>query len=575
MGIFSTLERRTSAHPRAETAWLLNALGGREVSSGMRVTPDTALEVSAVFRAVTLISQTLALLPTIVYRFLARGKERDVSHPVSRLLRVQPNRYQTAFQWKEMMEGHVCLRGNAYSQIVTNAAGVIEQLLPLHPDRTKPLQENGQYVTVGGELVYEYRSALGGAPQIFFQSEILHFRGFSRDGVVGVSPITLAREAVGLSMAIEQQQARFYGNGATLSGALKVPRGLNREQRQELRESFIERHAGVERAHSVAVFEDGMEWQQIGLSAKDAETLAERKFQVTEIARWYGVPPHKIGDLERATFTNIEHQAIEWVTDAILPRARRNEQTLMMALFTPTEQQTHFIEYLIEALLRGDTKSRFEAYAIGRQWGWLSADDVRELENMNPLPEGRGDIYLTPLNMIPAEMAGEDAGEDARGRRPQLLLLRARVEQAHRTAVQDGIRRALRRETLALTRRAKHVTAPDTRDAFLAWAAIFYREHGPTMVRDVLPAAEGYVGTLAELTGLAPVDLALTARTVVHAWVADELHDALRDVTALVGQEDPAEAIAAFAEARTDDPLPLLRLLGEAITRPRGLPAAA
>jgi HK97 family phage portal protein len=391
-------------HPRdpALAGWF----AGNEAASGMVVTPEAAMRATAVFACVQYLARSIGAMPLLLYRRLpSGGKERDTDHPLARVLHDRPNSWQTAYDFRASLQAHLCLRGNAYARIVSSNGNPAAALIPVHPDRIRPLPER-----VRGRLAYEYWPRLGGR-EVLMQEEVLHLRGLSvaEDGLLGLSPIDCMREAVGLALAAESYGARFYRNDARPGVVLKHPGKLSAEAATRLKESWNQRFAGVHNAHRTAVLEEGMEVVTVGMTAEQAQFLETRKFQRSEIAAIFGVPLHKIGDLERATFSNIEHQAIEVVTDTIRPWAVAWEQALERDLFTEEMHRTHVIAFNLDGLLRGDIESRYRAYATGRQWGWLSANDVREREDMNRIDGG--DLYLAPVNMTPAEKLASAVGD--------------------------------------------------------------------------------------------------------------------------------------------------------------------
>lgn len=395
-------------HPRDPA--LAGLFGGGEAASGMVVTADTAMRATAVYACVQYLARSIAAMPLILYRRRADGgKERDHEHPLARVLHDQPNGWQTAFEFRAMLQAHLSLRGNAYARIVSANGVPVAALVPLHPDRVRPLPRR-----VNGRLAYEHWPVEGGR-EILLQEEVLHLRGLSlsADGVLGLSPIDSLREAVGLALAAEAYGARFYRNNARPGVVIKHPGRLSPEAAKRLKESWNSQYAGTANAHKTAVLEEGMELVPIGMTAEQAQFLETRKFQRSEIAALFGVPPHKIGDLERATFSNIEHQAIEVVTDTIRPWAVAWEQALTRDLFTDEMRRTHMVAFNLDGLLRGDIESRYRAYATGRQWGWLSANDVREREDMNRIDGG--DLYLAPVNMTPAERLAAAVADVAQG----------------------------------------------------------------------------------------------------------------------------------------------------------------
>jgi HK97 family phage portal protein len=389
------------AHPRDPivASWF-----GTETASGMSVTADTAMRSTAVHASVQYLARSIAAMPLILYRRLPDGgKERDSAHPLARVLHDQPNEWQTAFDFRAMLQAHLCLRGNAFARIVASNGKAVEKLLPMHPDRIRP--HPGR---VRGRLTYEYVPPQGDR-EILLQDEVLHLRGLSvtDDGLLGLSPLDCMRESVGLALAAEAHGARFYRNNARPGVVLKHPGKLSEAAAARLKKAWNERFEGVENAHKTAVVEEGMDVVTLGMTAEQAQFLETRKFQRNEIAAIFGVPPHKIGDLERATFSNIEHQAIEVVTDTIRPWAVAWEQAITRDLFTAEMRRTHMVAFNLDGLLRGDIESRYRAYATGRQWGWLSANDIREREDMNRIPEG--DVYLSPMNMTPSNKTPKES----------------------------------------------------------------------------------------------------------------------------------------------------------------------
>lgn len=369
--------------------------GGNNSASGVNVTPDTAMRVTAVFRAVSILAQTYASLPLDVYREVDDGsKSVDKTHPLYMLLRDQPNKWQTSFEWREMMAGHLALRGNAYSEIISTGGRAIDQLIPLNPDRVRPFR------APDGLIAYQY-SPPDGPTRIILQSEMHHVRGLSSDGITGLSPISLCREAIGMALATEEHGARLFSNGTRLSGVLKMTGTIKDDvRRKAFIKGFNDAYSGVGNAHKTALLEEGMDWQSLGMSSVDSQFIEARKFQIAEIARMFGVPLHKLAELDRSTNNNIEHQGIEFVQDTILPGAVRWEQAMKRDLFIGDWKRTHCAEFDLDGLMRGDSTQRAALYTNGRQWGWLSANDCRRREKENPIADG--DIYLQPSNMTAA-----------------------------------------------------------------------------------------------------------------------------------------------------------------------------
>jgi len=396
--LLGEVSRRT--HPSQDADWArLFGLQSASTYAGVTVTEEGALALPAVYACVRVLSETVASLPLIVYQRQTRGKTRAENHPLYRILHTQPNPEQTAMEFREMMTASLCLWGNAYAEIVRNGSGQTAELWPLRPDRMAVRR-------VRGQVEYEYAPGDGSTVKLR-REQVHHVRTLSGDGLVGYSPVRTAMQAVGLALATEEYGARFFGNGARPGIVLQHPGALSDKAYDRLRGSWQEEHGGLSQAHRIRILEEGMTVETLSVPPEEAQFLQTRQFQAEEIARIYRMPPHKIGLLNNATFSNIEHQAIEFVTDTVRPWLVRFEQAIQRDLLTANEQKRFYAEHLVEGLLRGDTMSRYQAYAVARQWGWMSANDIRRLENMDEI-EG-GDEYLTPMNMT---AAGEEPANE-------------------------------------------------------------------------------------------------------------------------------------------------------------------
>jgi HK97 family phage portal protein len=382
--------------------WLLDlANGGAASVSGRNVTPSSALTSVAVYACVSLLADTISSLPLPVYRRLANGgKERARSHRLYRLLHDAPNPEMTASDLRAAMVGHLCTWGNFFAEVERDANDRPLYVWPLRPDRMQIRRRDGQ-------LEYLYSTETRG-DVLLTQREVWHVRGLSSNGVIGYSPITLAREPIGLALAMEEFGARFFGNGSRLSGILTMPGKLTPDNRQIVKDSWEGAHKGLTNSHRVAVLDNGISWQQIGVPPEDAQFLESRKFQRAEIESLYRIPPHMISDTERSTSwgTGIEQQSIGFVTYTLRPWLVRIEQSATQTLLGEAEREAFFVEHLVDGLLRGDAKARAEALAIQRQNGIVCADEWREIENRNPLPDGQGKVYLVNAAMVPIDQAG-------------------------------------------------------------------------------------------------------------------------------------------------------------------------
>ena len=391
MSIFSGLFRsRDKPKNRVGGGWNF-FFGG--TTSGKAVNERTAMQTSAVYACVRILAESVAGLPLHVYERTANGsKSTKPSHPLYRLLHDEPNREMTSFVFRETLMSHLLLWGNAYAQIIRDGRGFPIALYPLLPDRMAVDRNES------GELVYTYQSDKG---QVKLRREnVLHIPGLGFDGLIGYSPIAMAKNAVGLALATEDYGAAFFANGANPGGVLEHPGVIKPEQADRLRESWQSQFGGAN-AHKVAVLEEGLKFHQMSIPPEQAQFLETRKFQINEIARIFRVPPHMVGDLEKSSFSNIEQQSLEFVKYTLDPWVVRWEQSLQQALILPSEKATIFIKFNLDGLLRGDYQSRMQGYSTGIQNGFMSVNDVRSLEDMNLLTsEEGGDLHFVNGNMV-------------------------------------------------------------------------------------------------------------------------------------------------------------------------------
>ena len=366
-------------------------------SSGKAVNERTALQTTAVYACVRILAETIAALPLHTYQHTNGGKEKAAEHPLYYLLHSEPNSEMTSFVFRETLMGHLLLWGNAYAQIIRDGRGRVVGLYPLLPNKMI-VNRNDQ-----GQLYYQYEK--DGCLYILNRHEVLHIPGLGFDGLIGYSPIAMAKNAIGMAIATEEYGAKFFANGANPGGVLEHP-GVVKDPAR-IRESWNAVYQGSGNAHRVAVLEEGMKFQSIGIPPEQAQFLETRKFQINEIARIFRIPPHMIGDLEKSSFSNIEQQSLEFVMYTLDPWVVRWEQAIQRALFSESEKRQFFVKFNVDGLLRGDYESRMNGYAVGRQNGWLSSNDIRELENLNRIPEDAGgDLYLINGNMTKLAEAG-------------------------------------------------------------------------------------------------------------------------------------------------------------------------
>ena len=364
LGLFRARDKPRDAVSAAPTFYFGSSASGKSVN------PRNAVQVSTVYACVRVIAETIASLPVGVYEATENGSQKSVTHPLYRLLHDEPNPEMSSFVWRETMLSHLLLWGNSYSQIIRSGKTSILGLYPLLPDRMEVDRDSS------GRLTYSYTTTEGGAVQLN-PEDVLHIPGLGFDGIMGYSPIALEKNAIGLGIAAEEYGSKFFQNGARPSGILTHPNTVRDPKR--LRESWNATYGGSSNGAKVAILEENMSFTPISLPNNEAQFLEMRKFQVEEICRIFRVPPHLIGDLSRSTFANIEHQSIDFAMHTIRPWLVRIEQAMNRALFSENEKGRFYVQFNIDGLMRGDYKSRMEGYAIARQNGWMSANDIRAL----------------------------------------------------------------------------------------------------------------------------------------------------------------------------------------------------
>lgn len=382
-------------------------------TSGKPVNERTAMQTTAVYACVRILAEAVASLPLHVYEYQDDGGKKLVhDHPLYYLLHDEPNPEMTSFVFRETLMSHLLIWGNAYAQIIRDGAGRVLGLYPLLPDKMDVQRDDR------GNIYYVYSRNSDENPMFkeygdirLKAEDVLHIPGLGFDGLIGYSPIAMAKNAVGMTLACEEYGASFFANGANPGGVLEHPGVL--KDPSKVRESWNSVYRGVNNAHKIAVLEEGMKYQQIGIPPEEAQFLETRKFQINEIARLYRIPPHMVGDLDKSSFSNIEQQSLEFVKYTLDPWVIRWEQSLQRSLLLPGEKGKYFIKLNVDGLLRGDYQSRMNGYAVGRQNGWFSANDIREMENMNPITDEQGgNLYLINGAMTKLEDAGAFAKTD-------------------------------------------------------------------------------------------------------------------------------------------------------------------
>jgi len=486
---------------------------GAQSTAGVDVTADKAMAVSVVFACIRVLAETLGTLPFRVYRRTGlRSKQQAPEHPLWRTLHTRPNRWQTSLEWREMGMAHLALRGNYYNRIVLNEDGQLE-LVPLAPDRVEVEQLPSR------RLRYRWRDAEG-QWQYYTQDEVYHVRGLSLNGLTGVSILEYARNAIGLAISQETHGASLFKNGGQPTFWIKRPKEAGRwtpDARKNFRAGWRALHAGAENAHNPPILEDGMELQSLGLTNQDSQWIESRAFEAVEICRFFRVPPHLVGILDKATFSNIEQQSLEFVLYTMLPWAIRWEQAADRDLVV---EDDHYTKLVLDGLLRGDMRTRYESHNIALQGGWKTRNEVRELEDLDPI-EG-GDTPLEPTNMQPAGGGpdqNEQGGQPGKGRPKEDTA--ASVSSTGETAepgpdptpaetpvsadtgvhggadleavfgplVADAAARIAAAEVRGLERRAER--AADDRGRWAAWVEEFYANHREYCGRTLAPLADG------------------------------------------------------------------------------------
>ena len=389
-------------HKRGRSADWTMAPGGisqSQSAAGINVTTDTALALGAVRACVTLLAESVAQLPCELYRRdKSGGRQRALDHPLYDIIHSQPNKKDTAFEYYEQQQGVLGLEGNSYALIDRTGKGYISELIPVSPKKV--------IVMKGPDgMPYYHLPDLG---ETLPMRMVHHIKYFSLDGFVGASPLQTNADVIGLGLAVENHAAQVFARGTTMSGVIERPKEATAIKSQEMVDALLakwtERYSGIRNAFSVAMLQEGMSYKQLSQDNEKAQLLQSRQWTFNAICALYKIPPHMVQMLERSTNNNIEHQGLQFVMYTLLAWLKRHEAAMMRDLLLPSERRELYIEFNVSSLLRGDQKSRYESYALGRQWGWLSVNDIRRMENIPPI--SGGDTYLTPLNMVNTDLLG-------------------------------------------------------------------------------------------------------------------------------------------------------------------------
>jgi len=454
--------------------WLVDAFAGGKSATGLSVTADSALKYTPVWAAVNIIAGAVGFLPFMVYRRLAGGgKEPAGDSRLYRLVHDRANPHMSAQEFREVIQGHALTWGNGYAEIERDNAARPVWYWPLRPDQTTP------YLNERGDLFYEVRLT-GGTLSYLPYRNVLHIKGLGGNGYQGYSVVRYHRESIGLGQAAEKYGGKFFGNSSTPSGILQHPKTLGDKARDNLRTEFEAMHRGLDQAQRTAILEEGMTWQQIGIPPEDAQFLQTRKFQVNDVARIFQIPPHMLAEMDRATFSNIEHQGIEFVVHTLMRWLKKWEHECNYKLFGEWTSGSTYTEFVVEGLLRGDTAARATFYREMHNNGFMTINEVRDKENMNPLPGKAGDMHFVNAALKPVEQMlleskepkpAEPAPDEPEPDDDPLLA-------AQRALLLDVCGRIVRKEISAI-RKAAH------RKDFGQTLKAFYDTHD-TFIRQVL-----------------------------------------------------------------------------------------
>ena len=447
--------------------WFVNYFGGGSpTKAGIVINNDNALQIATYFACVRNISEDVAKLPLITYKPLSpQGRERVKDHPVYALLHDATNSEMTAMTFREVLTAHALNWGNGYAFIERDRLGNVVALWPLRPDRVRPYRDNGNL-----KIYYEVTDDKGNKTS-FAAIEIFHIHGLGYDGLIGYNVGRYSRECVGSVAAAQEHGAYFFKNGSNANGILEMPTSMSEKSKKNLSESFSKEYGGNQNSGKTIILEEGAKFNKTSIPPEEAQLLETRQFSVPEICRWFRMLPNKVADTTRAQgWSTLEQTNTDYVTDCLMPWFVRWEQESNRKLFILEDMQRGlFVKHLADALLRGDIRARYNAYAIARQWGWLCADDIRELEEMNPLPDGKGQIYLTPMNMVPA---GEQPNKN---NNPQQNQQEQDALAAIRESVIDDV--AARIANAEIAEIEKHIDKSSNVEGFKKWLNDFYKNH--------------------------------------------------------------------------------------------------
>jgi HK97 family phage portal protein len=489
--------------------------------AGVSVTPETAMTFSAVFAAHKILAESTAMLPLFLFKRMERGKKPATNHPLYGILHDVANPEMDAYLVRETMTAHMASWGRAHAIIDYDENGQIKALWPVPPSLVDVRRDQDK------QLVFDVRFTNGQKKTYPFY-KMLYLRSLSPDGVTAFTPIKLARQGIGLALAAEAYGASFFGNGAAPQGVLIHPKTLKQAARDNIIGSWTDAHQGISNANKIALLEEDMKYEKIGIPPEDAQFLQTRQFQVEEIARWYRIPSMMLNMTgANSTYASVEAYGLQFVIYTLYPWLVRWEKAISMQLLLERERKSLVAEHAMSAILRGDTTSRYAAYGTGRQWGWLSVNDIRELENMNPVDGG--DIYLTPANMNNSADSGK-------------------VQRAYLPVLTDAIQRVLRREANDIRGAAQRILQKRGAEEFADWLSSFYQEHQDFTVRSLTPAAQSYAEMLAGPTTGSEIQVEQKVAESLRLFALRHAGQAQEKIKNALSEADPARSIESILD---------------------------
>jgi len=471
--------------PSNPAQWLTDFYGGTDSTSGVKVNTETALGLSAYWACVKVIAETAGSTSLFLYERTNEGKKKAISHPLYRVLNVQPNPNMSPYQWKELTGNHVALTGNSFSQIIRNEAGEVVELWPLRPDKMTKIS-----VTKDNKKIYTYST--NNKDVILMQDDVLQVAGFGYDGIRGYDPVTILRNTIGHAIATEEFGQRFFANDARPGGFIEVERELSDPAYKRLKAAWNEQHQAHDKKHSVAILEEGAKWHEVGIAPDNAQFIETMKNNTIKIAEIFRMPPHMIQSLDNATFSNIEHQSLEFVKYTMTPWFVRIEESINTQLLKRDQQLKYFAEFNVNSLLRGDIVSRFTAYRTGREIGVLSSNEIRNLENMNGIGE-KGNEYNIPLNWVelgaepvqpkapavPAEQKSDcGCGVEHRQKETRTATNRHNIARSYFDILKDINNRLIRKEIADIKNSLKKFLSNRSEADFKEWLEKYYSDNG-------------------------------------------------------------------------------------------------